>query len=723
MRYLYGSELLFPIVLRLKKCYNIRYIKFRMIITGEIFKGMKKWIIGDPDTKIAGKISSVSDLTPLCAEVLVSRGITDLKAAAELIRADSLESPYQIKDMEKAAEIINAAAAEGKRICIYGDYDCDGITSTVMLYSYLECIGADVTYYIPERSEGYGLNENSVRTLAEQGTELIITVDNGISAIEEAKLIKELGMDLVITDHHQPGDEIPDALAVVDPHQKDCPSSFKYLCGAGVVLKLIAAMEDGDYESVLEQFGDLAAIGTIADIVSLTGENRFIVENGLLMIRNTERCGLIELMRIAGLMNENGECRPISSESVAFAIAPRLNASGRFGSPVQAFDLLMCDDPDEAVEMAEKLNSLNEERKQAEEKITSSIFEQINERPELLSQRVLVFCGENWHHGVIGIVASKLLEKYGKPCFVITTEGESARGSARAFGDFSVFECLTSCEDILTKFGGHKGAGGFSLRASDTEVFRNRLQEYAATAHEVMPVYVLKAEKVLKPADITVKNVSGLGILEPFGQDNEKPYFAIAGAIIDDVIPLSGGAHTKLKLNYGGTFFYALMFRTNTEEMKSLKGQKYDFIVSLGINSFRGSETVDLQVADMRKSGINQNSFFAAEDAYEKFKRSEPLPEAYYRRMTPERNELIKVYTALSDKDIMTEQLYMKSDPASINICKLRICLDVFSELGLIKMDYAADKSHRLVVDKKSNLEDSEILRGLRSKWKTKAAQ
>ncbi|MCQ2464185.1 MAG: single-stranded-DNA-specific exonuclease RecJ [Oscillospiraceae bacterium] len=684
---------------------------------------MKKWIIGNPDPKISGRISSGSDLTPLCADVLVSRGITDLKAAAELIRTESLEDPFVLKDMKKAAEIIDAAVEEEKKICIYGDYDCDGITSTVMLYSYLECIGADVSCYIPERSEGYGLNEDSVRKMADDGTQLVITVDNGISALAEARLIRELGMDLIVTDHHQPGEELPEALAVVNPHQKDCPSSFKPLCGAGVVLKLIAALEGGDYDSASEQFGDLAAIGTVADIVSLTGENRYIVENGLMMIRNTERCGLIELMKLVGLIDENGECRPVTAETVAFTIAPRINASGRFGSPSQAFRLLMCDDPDEAAELASELNELNTERKAAEEEITSQIFSQINEHPELLYNRILVFSGENWHHGVIGIVASKMLEKYGKPCFIITEEGDTARGSARAFGEFSVFECLSACESVLLRFGGHKGAGGFSLSISEIENFRNKIQKYAADVHEAMPAYTLRAEKILLPADITVKNVSGLGILEPFGQDNEKPYFAVAGAIIDEVIPLSGGAHTKLRLNYGGSSFYALLFRTSADDMMSLKGQKYDFIVTLGINSFRGNETVDLQVADFRKSGIKQEKFFAAEEAYEKYRRGEELPEAYYQRMCPEREELIKVYTSLTDKEIMTEQLYMKTNPDAVNICKLRICLDVFSELGLVRMDYAGDRTQRLKVDKKSNLEDSQILRGLRSKWKTRAAQ
>lgn len=684
---------------------------------------MKKWIIGNPDSRISVKMSSGSDLSPLCADVMVSRGITDLNAAAQFVRADALESPFAVRDMDKAVDIINEAVECEQKICIYGDYDCDGITSTVMLYSYLECIGADVSYYIPERSEGYGLNKESVHKLADAGTELIITVDNGISAIDEALLIKELGMKLVITDHHQPGEELPEAEAIINPHRKDCSSSFKYLCGAGVVLKLIAAMEGGDYESAMEQFGDLAAVGTIADIVSLTGENRYIVEQGLMILRNTERCGLIELMKLAGIIDDNGDCKKITSDSIAFMIAPRINASGRFGSPSQAFELLMCDDPDAAAGMADSLNDLNNQRKAAENEIIEQIFSQINNDPAMLSERVLLFYGENWHHGVIGIVAAKLLEKYGKPCIIITKEGDVSRGSARAFGDFSVFECLTACEEVLLKYGGHMGAGGFSLKTSDIEKFHSLLRDYSLKSHESMPVYTIRAEKLLRASEITVKNVEGLNLLEPFGEGNEKPFFALAGAVIEDVIPLSGGAHTKLKLSYEGMTFYALMFRVKTDEISVLRGQKFDFIVSMTINEFRGQSSVEFMVNDFRKSGINQDSYFAANDAYEKYIRNEKLPDAYYKRMCPDREDLIRVYSAVTEKETLTDELFIKNDTAKINICKLKICLDIFRELGLVDMDYAAGKARRLRVNKKSDLENSKILRGLRSKWETKVVQ
>ena len=682
---------------------------------------MKKWKICRPDENAVKKLLLHSDLSPLCADVLVSRGISDLESASEFIRTDGLEDPFVLKDMDKAVAIINDAVENGKRICIYGDYDCDGITSTVILYSYLESMGADVAYYIPERSEGYGLNEDAVRKIYNDNTDLIITVDNGISAIKESKLIKELGMELIITDHHQPGDELPVADAIINPHQKDCESNFKNICGAGVALKVTAALDGGDYEMALEQFGDIAALATIADIVPLTGENRYIVQTGIQYMKNTERCGLIELMKISGIIDENGISKTITSGEVAFMIAPRINAAGRFGSPLNAFELLTCDDPETAADLAKQLNTLNGQRKESEKEIIRQIYEQINSRPSVLSHRVLVFSGKGWHHGVIGIVAAKIQEKYGKPCFIITEEGDMSRGSARAFGEFSVFGCLSFCDKILHKFGGHQSAGGFSLKTEDISKFIELVQEYAVLKYENMPVFTLKADKLLVPSDITVANTEGLKILEPFGEENREPLFAVTGTVVEDIIPLSNGTHTKLKINYGGISFFALMFGVKTDEAPFSKNELWDFMVHLDVNEFKGRKTVNLNVKDYRKSGINQESFFSADLAYDKYIRNEELPEEYYKRMCPDRDELIKVYSAIGESPITLMPLFIKTDPKQINYCKLRICLDIFSELGLIRYDYSVSEVSKAKVKEKVNLENSKILRGLRDKWGTRA--
>ncbi|MDE7278333.1 MAG: single-stranded-DNA-specific exonuclease RecJ, partial [Oscillospiraceae bacterium] len=440
---------------------------------------MKKWTLGNPDRNAARILSQHGGLSGICAEVLVSRGIDSMEKAVSFFNADNnndedkgerLSDPFLVKDMREAADIILAAVDSGKKICVYGDYDCDGITATALLYSYIECIGGDVRYYINDRSEGYGLCADALRRLADESTELIVTVDNGISAVNEAALTKELGIELVITDHHQPGEVLPAAAAVVDPHRDDDLSPFKDLCGCGVALKLIAAMDGGSYDSALEQFSDLAAIATVADVVPLAGENREIVRLGLRYLENTENAGLQALMEAASVK------LPVTSTQAAFSIAPRINASGRFASASEAVELLLCEDPDDAAEIAARLNSLNSERKKTEADIMEEIRGSILQDPRILYERVLFLYGEGWHHGVIGIVAAKLVERFGKPVFILSDDGDEARGSARSVAGFSVHKALTACSEVLTKFGGHSGAGGFSLKKENIGAFNEALQ-------------------------------------------------------------------------------------------------------------------------------------------------------------------------------------------------------------------------------------------------------
>lgn len=671
---------------------------------------MKRWIVKKPNREISERIKREADIPMLCAEVLSARGFENAEEAAKQFSVTELFDPLLLMDIREAAEVINAAIADQEKICIYGDYDCDGITSTVMLYSYLECMGADVIYYIPERSEGYGLNGDSIRSLAQRGVKLIVTVDNGISAIDESELIYELGMKLVVTDHHQPGKTLPKAEAVVDPHRFDCPSIFKNLCGAGVALKLIAALEDGEYDTAFTEYGELAAIATIADVVSIKSENRYIVDHGLRLIENSERCGirlLIEKSRIK---------LPITSTSLAFGIVPKINASGRCGSPSLAARLLLSDNQTEAEGLSDELNTLNEKRKKIENEILNEIQEKINSDPRTIFERITVLSGENWHHGIIGIVAIRILERFDKPCFIITIEGETARGSARSFGDFSIFKALEYCSDLLIKFGGHLGAGGFSLKTADIPKFNKRLQEYAAINFPVMPVPDIVAEKIISPPEITVENIEGLKILEPFGEGNPEPLFAIAGAEIADIIPLSEGLHTKIRAKYGNTYIYLLLFRRSPSEIFLEKGDKADFIVSFETQVYNGEKNISIIVTDYRKSGIRQNKFFAAKDAYEKFKMGEELPDKYYEKICPDRKELVCVYKAMTKGKHSMETLYMQLMSDDMNYCKLSLCADIFEELGLIKINRFTQEISVIKGAPKADLESSQILRKLRNK-------
>ncbi|MDE5945890.1 MAG: single-stranded-DNA-specific exonuclease RecJ, partial [Oscillospiraceae bacterium] len=572
----------------------------------------------------------------LVSAVLVARGFESIETISEFFEPHTLSDPFFLKDMDKAVERINLAIDNGEKICIYGDYDCDGIMSTVMLYTFLNEIGADVFYYIPERSEGYGLNSDAVRKIASLNANLIITVDNGISALNEAELIYELGMQMIVTDHHQVGEVLPRAEAVVDPHRMDCFAPFRNLCGAGVVLKLISAMLYGDYTIPLEQYSDLTSIATVADIVELSDENRYIVHRGLGFIENNDRIGLNALITVSGLSN-----RKITSKSIAFFIAPRINASGRFGSPKTAVKLLLSEDEKEALEIASELNILNENRKKEENIIMNEIIKMADNDRNLVLKRVLFFVGKNWSHGVIGIVASKIEELYGKPCFIASESNGEIRGSARAFGDFSVFEALDYCKDYLEKFGGHKGAGGFTIKNGMAEEFDNKLQEYAFINFKTMPVFSYDIDYVLKPEDITIPSIKGLEFIEPCGFGNSTPVFMINGAVVEEISPMSSGIHTRLKIRYGNKVMYAKMFRRSPEQMGISRGDIYSFAVNLEVSEYNGNERIEILIVDFRKSGINQSKVISAGNIYESFLRDEELPKEYYKAMYPEREDTI----------------------------------------------------------------------------------
>ncbi len=669
---------------------------------------LKRWKIGAPDVKKAEQLHRQGGITQLCAEVLVSRGIESVESAAELLNVSEMTDPFLLRDMDRAAERILAAVDSGERICVYGDYDCDGVTSTVMLTDWLLCAGADATWYIPTRKEGYGMRADTIRRLHEEGVSLIITVDNGISAIEEAKVIRELGMELVVTDHHRPGDELPEAVAVVDPFRPDCPSPYKTICGAVVVLKLIAALDGGEWEPALEQFGDLAALATIADVMPLDGENRFIVQRGLKLLENTERMGLISLMAVCGI--EEGT--PVSAQTAAFQLIPRINAAGRFATASLAAKLLLTDDPDEAQVLAGEIHTLNQDRRVTEQEITDQILDEIRANPGLLSERVLVFAGENWHHGVIGIVAARLLERFGKPCFLMSKEEDGYRGSARSFGEFSVFECLKACEAHLLRYGGHPGAGGFTVAESEKDAFCASIQRYAAEHNPVMPVLTAEAVRALEPQMLTPENVGGLSVLEPFGMGNPKPMFVLSNMTVTEVLPLSGGTHTKLRLRSGNVQHEVLMFRLKPEETGIAAGMQIDVLISADVKEYMGRQSLTLRAEDWRTSQAAQEQAIAAQSAYEAYCRGEQLPApAYYQRMCPHRNDLIAVYQLVQRMPMTVQQICSALQSRGMNRCRARMIADIFSELNLLRFDAVTETLSKLPVTQKRELDESESYR------------
>ena len=402
-----------------------------------------------------------SGLTGLAAKVLAARGVGSMAEASEQLGArDALFDPFLLRDMDKAVERILAAIRNGERIVVYGDYDCDGVTSTALLTSYLEAVGADVLFYIPDREqEGYGLNNEALDFLREvRGAELIITVDNGVSAHAEIAHAREIGLDVVVTDHHQPRETLPEAVAVVDPHRPDCPSPFKGLAGVGVAFKLVCALDGDDGSELIEQYGDLTALGTVGDVMPLTHDNRTFVRHGLGQLADSIRPGIRALIRAAGL-----EGRALTATNVAFGLVPRLNAAGRMGDVYDALELLLTESETTAAEKAETLCGYNDQRKEIEGQILSEVAARIQQDPSLVRQRAILIDGAGWHHGVIGILCSKLVEKYGRPAFLISTDEKEGRSSGRSIDGVSVIEAVAACGDLLSHYGGHAAAAGFTV--------------------------------------------------------------------------------------------------------------------------------------------------------------------------------------------------------------------------------------------------------------------
>ena len=677
--------------------------------------GIKKWRLPQPVGEQAKLLAEELGLPLHICSILAARGQGDPQAAREFLsEPESLPDPFAMKDMDKAVERLSQALEQDEYICIYGDYDCDGITSTALLYTYLQAVGAHVMYYIPDRdTEGYGLNCEAIDKLSALGVELILTVDNGVSALEEIDYAKELGMEVVVTDHHQPREVLPKAVAVVDPHRKDCPYPNKNLCGCGVAFKLICAME-GDLEGgeTLECFGPLVALGTIADVVELTGENRAIVKSGLQTIMDSESPGLQTLMNIAGLAG-----RKLDSTSVAFGLVPRLNAAGRIGKADLAVQLLLTDDEEEAQQIAGEINGYNETRKDLVDEIIQDIDKMTEADPSLLEQRLLILSGEGWHHGVIGIAASKLVERYSKPCLLITREGEEARGSARSVEGFSIIGCISRCSPWLTRYGGHDQAAGLSLRSEDIPAFTAALLEDAKAQFDIMPVDELQIDAIVEPASISLKSVQQLSCLEPFGCGNEAPVFMLPACRIEAIYPMSEDRHIRLRLSSGAKVFQALYFGMSSRNFPYVPGDTVDLAVSLDTNEYNGEISVSIKIKSVRPSGVPQDKLVVGRQYYEKLRRAEPISDKIRTYVTPDREDVALIYRYLKQVKVFPfgyDQLWCRLG-GRLNYCKMRLCLDIMEELSLMEREGGENAVLTLPRQPaKADLEQSSILQKLK---------
>ena len=556
------------------------------------------WKIAGFDRTAAASLFR-NGINPLVAVLLASRGITDTERAYKFIENDTsvVCDPYLMDDMDKAAARIKRAMESGEHIAVYGDYDVDGITSACLLASFFRDKGCNCEIYIPERmEEGYGVKTGAIDTLCAMGVTLIITVDCGITAIDEVKYAASVGVDMIITDHHECGEALPDAVAVVDPKRKGGSYPYSSLAGVGVAFKLICAVDGDGYESLLEKYGDLVAVGTIADVVPVTGENRLFIRRGLEMIKSKGRLGLKTLCEAAGI-----DRRQITAGNIGFSLAPRINAAGRLGFTDCARRLFMTEDEREAAELAERLCDLNRERQALEGEFFAQALEMLEKTPP--RGLPIVLASGDWHQGITGIVASRLTERYGLPAIVICIKDGVGKGSCRSFGGFNMYEALEYSRDCILGFGGHEMAAGITIKEDRVDELRERLGRYYNEVAKMPPVPELKVDfEVTKPELLAIENVRALSLLEPFGTDNQSPVLCFKSAEVVSVLPICAGKHTKLWASLGGDVFECVFFSKTAEELGFTDGNRVDIAFTPQINEFRGRCSVQLNLIDAARA-------------------------------------------------------------------------------------------------------------------------
>ena len=560
---------------------------------------IKKWEIYDSNEQKVKEICDKYNLNKIIGKIIVNRNVTSDEDVRIFITPtrDDFHDPFLFKGMDIAVDRILQAINNKEKILIYGDYDVDGITSTTVLKKYLQERGGIVNTYIPNRlNEGYGLNKEAIKKIKEMGTDLIITVDCGISGIEEVKYAKELGIEVIVTDHHEVGEVLPDALAVIDAKRKDNTYPFNLLAGVGVVFKVIQAISiklNLKAEEYLKYL-DLVCVGTISDIVPLEGENRTIAKLGLMLIRVTKNLGLRELIKSSGY-------KEIDSNTISFGVAPRINACGRMGHEEEALKLFLAETKEEAVEVTKKLNEYNTLRQNTEKAIYEDAVSKI-EKENIENKNSIVVGGYNWHHGVIGIVSSKVTEKYYKPSILLCFEDGIAKGSGRSIQGFDLYEGLTKCSEFLDKFGGHAMAVGLTLNKENFENFKDKFEKIAEEANikEMVPTIYIDEEVKLK--DISMDLVKSLSVLEPFGEANKVPLFLIKNLKIDSIRALSEGRHLKLSLRDESVVINAIGFDIGNLAEEYKIGDKIDVVGTLEINSFNGFSSIQINIKDIRKS-------------------------------------------------------------------------------------------------------------------------
>lgn len=677
---------------------------------------MIKWLIKKQDEAAVAEIRKQFGFCDAVARVLYNRGLTDRKSIESFFDIDiaNLHDPLLLADMEKATSRIKRAVENGEKITVYGDYDVDGITSVVLMYRCLTSLGANVDYYIPDRTEeGYGLNSSALRSIYDSGTSLIVTVDTGTTAVEEIAEAENYGLDVIVTDHHECKPTLPVCVAVVNPKRPDSVYPYKELAGVGVVFKLVCALI-GDSTKAFSLYGDLVSIGTIADIMPLVDENRVLVSLGLDLLRKRPSCGIKALLEASGGY-KHGQ---ITASTIAFQVAPRINAAGRIGDPKRSVELLLCEDPEQAASLAEGLCDENRTRRQMEADIIADVEKMLENRNP--SDRIIVVGSENWHHGVIGIVASKIVEKYHLPCILVCFDGDRAKGSARSIKDVSMFELLTQSSRHLEKFGGHEMAAGLTLARKDFDGF---VRDITAIANEKitddMMIPVVESECEIPFSEISLDTVHELQRLEPFGTGNPTPNFAFGNVVISDIIAVGAGMHLKLTFSYSGQDFSAMLFGTTLQDFDFATGDTVDIVFSMSENFFNNRYSLNMSLKRMRLCEETEKKEADEETLYNRFISGDKED-----GIVLTRKEFTAVYRHLHRNYVNARQTrymphalargFARKGLEGFGFCKLMLCLNILSELGII--EYAYNENVNITfrdTQNKKNLADSKTWRAV----------
>lgn len=717
----------------------------------------KRWVLKDEQsiekTAAVSAIAHELGLNPIIAELLYTRGYTTPKSAKNFLYMESemLANPFDMADMEKAVRRIERAIADRERITVYGDYDVDGVTSVCTLYLYLKSKGAVIDYYIPNRAgEGYGVSVAAIDALKNQGTGLVITVDTGITANEEIEYANSIGLDFVVTDHHECRSELPAAVALVNPHRPDCQYPFKELAGVGVVFKLVSAYEElvcgmsriEAASRIFRDYADLVAIGTIADVMPIKSENRIIVSYGLKMIEKTSRPGILALTE-ASLSRGEGKraerrkkVTKVTSGYIGYTLAPRINAAGRIRSATMAVELFLSEDMRTASVVAEELCRANKERQAEENKITQEAYNKI-EGLNLDRDPVIVLDADGWHHGVIGIVASRITEKYARPTILVSFEEtdtpdakDVGKGSGRSIKGLNLVDALVYCSDHLVKFGGHELAAGLSVTRGELESFRRKINEYAReNLREEDMLQTVEADCKIKYEQLSLSLAEELQILEPYGVGNAMPVFAMYGVTVNELTAISEGKHSRISLGNGVGSVSAMYFSNSPESLGIYNGDKVDLLFNIDVNEWQGRRTLQLIVKDIRPSETERLKTEAERRRFNEIWNGGAFDAS--ENVLPARDDFAAVYRLFSNmwrmgtdtvshKDIVSK-LSLSSPERRIGYIKLKIIIKVFQEFNLVGIEETEEEVYKFRVQyttSKSDLEKSSLIRRLRSQMK-----